>query len=804
MKKESQSLKLKGEIKMRKVLAVVLAISLTLATIGVSLAFTTEENVEILDARLSNAVVVALDANLALVNGRLTNVDENRGVAPYIDSADRTKVPLRFITEAFGVTVTWDNNSQTATIWNSLVDIRLVEGANSMTVNGEIVTLDSEIRSHHYRLFVPLRAIAEALQKEVFFDRGLIIISNIANLFDADTDREILDEISDILGVIPTVGNIENFERILEEIAEASTQQHRGSGWDIAWENDDMFFGEVMPMPLPAIAPPTTGAMPGGGGGGALFDMAASESAPTLSAPQAMPELGAGSDDFSGTNVQVEGVDEADVVKTDGELIYYLRSNGELVISRAFPYANMEVLQRLRISGFSPREMYVDGDDLVLIGFGGGATQIYVYSIMDVLVNANNAIPRIITVEGEYLSSRKIGGNVYVTTNKHIWNWHGMPTPELPFYSDRVGIATVEPTHLNFNQIRCFPNPQSMSYLIVAAFNIHRPDQPVNVSAYIGAGEDIYMSRENMFVARGQRDFRRGFGTMDGGGEYTVIYRFGLGDGRLTFSGSGRVEGTILNQWAMDEFRGYFRIATTRDWVNFVFVLNGDLEVVGEIRDIAPTERIYSARFMGEKLYMVTFFIVDPFFVICLADPYNPEVLGELKIPGYSDYLHPFDDNLIIGFGQDTIESGNVAFDQGMKMSMFDVSDVNDPIELFTISIGGRGTTSELLRNHRALLFCRERNIIAFPATVFSPNDDTNPWSSGQFEFQGGLVYSVDLEANAFVLRGVIKHGEGNRWNSATDVRRMLYIGDIIYGMSDFGITAHNLTDISEINRIVY
>jgi hypothetical protein len=262
----------------------------------------------------------------------------------------------------------------------------------------------------------------------------------------------------------------------------------------------------------------------------------------------------------------------------------------------------------------------------------------------------------------------------------------------------------------------------------------------------------------------------------------------------------------------MDEFNGYFRIATTRNWLNFVFVLNEDMEVVGEIRDIAPTERIYSARFMGDTLFMVTFFIIDPFFVIDLSDPYNPQILGELKIPGYSDYLHPFGENLILGIGKDAVEHNGMAWEQGIRMTMFDVSDFYNPVDLFYITIGGRGTTSEALRNHRAFLFCLQRNIIAFPATVHGYNE--HPTRQGLREFQGGLIFGIDLERGEFVLRGTITHQDettdalGRIVISPTispgrAINRMLYIGEFIYGMSDFGISAHDL-DIREINRLEY
>lgn len=152
-------------------------------------------------------------------------------------------------------------------------------------------------------------------------------------------------------------------------------------------------------------------------------------------------------------------------------------------------------------------------------------------------------------------------------------------------------------------------------------------------------------------------------------------------------------------------------------WLN-VYILDEALKVAGRIEDIAPGERIYSVRFMGDRAYMVTFKQVDPLFAIDLKDPKAPKILGALNIPGYSDYLHPYDGNHIIGFGKDTVEKGSMAYYQGMKPAVFDVSDVAHPKEKFKEIIGGRGTESELLHNHKALLFDREKNLLAFPVTV--------------------------------------------------------------------------------------
>jgi uncharacterized secreted protein with C-terminal beta-propeller domain len=765
--------------------------------------------------RLKNAVIVSLDANSAFVDGKLVRVDENRRVAPYIDSADRTNVPLRFISEAFaGVSVEWNDATRTAIITDGGTKISLREGGNAMTVerggSREEIVLESRVERHYNRLFVPLRAIAEALRKEIFFDRGLIIISETKNLFDAQKDNEILDAICDLLGVLPTVGNAENFGRILSEINSAQTPSwyHQNMWEDVDEEttSDTFDMPTARPTPQASPMPRATESSVAGAPSMGNFDVSA--------APSEMPALGAGSADFSETNVQVAGVDEADVVKTDGELIYYLRSN-ELVISRAYPAKNMEVLRKMQIRDFSPKEMYVDGNKLILLGQQSAfmsRTRIYIYEIDAVLKNGSNATPRVITLDGDYLSSRKIGENIYVTANSIIRRGgRDIPVP-LPFYSDAIGLENEDIKHLSYNQIRCFPEPRGDSYLIVAAFNINRPEQRVNISAYIGAGDNIYMSHENMFVAQYNRGYHRGFHGTDGGGRYTKIYKFGLGDGRLTFSGQGQVDGTILNQWSMDEHRNYFRIATTRDWRNNVFVLNEDLKVVGEIRDIAPTERIYSTRFMGDTLYMVTFRMIDPFFVIDLSNPYSPKLLGELKIPGYSDYLHPFGENLILGIGKDSVEYRGNAWEQGLRMTLFDVSDFYNPVDLFYITIGGRGTDSEALKNPRAFLICTERNIIAFPATVHGEN--ANPTSSGAREFQGGLIFGADLKNGEFVLKGTITHQEertdalgrtilSQSINQNRAIRRMLYIGEFIYGLSNFGISAHDF-NILEVNRIEY
>jgi uncharacterized secreted protein with C-terminal beta-propeller domain len=246
------------------------------------------------------------------------------------------------------------------------------------------------------------------------------------------------------------------------------------------------------------------------------------------------------------------------------------------------------------------------------------------------------------------------------------------------------------------------------------------------------------------------------------------------------------------------------------------------MKIGGKIEDIAPGEKIYSVRFMGDRGYMVTFKTVDPLFVIDLKNPRDPKILGALKIPGYSDYLHPYDENHIIGFGKDAIEvahkdnNGNVvgttAYYLGMKVAIFDVTDVTKPIEEFKTTIGDRGTDSDLLHNHKALLFSREKNLLAFPVTVTAvqkqPDGTTVP-EYGKFTFQGAYIYNIDL-VNGFKLKGTISHisdeeylKSGDYWyGSNKNIQRIMYMDNVLYTISNNKLMAHDMNSLNKLGEL--
>jgi uncharacterized secreted protein with C-terminal beta-propeller domain len=359
------------------------------------------------------------------------------------------------------------------------------------------------------------------------------------------------------------------------------------------------------------------------------------------------------------------------------------------------------------------------------------------------------------------------------------------------------------------------------SYTLTSILSINVEDSTVNQKVYLtDASHQMYVSKDYMYLAKYHYIV-----TLDrwSGRQWTpntVIHKIAIKDGRISYVASGIVPGTILNQFSMDEHKGYFRIATTigqwwggEDSKNNVYVLNEDMETVGKLEGLAPGETIYSARFFGNRCYLVTYKKIDPFFVIDLRNPRDPKVLGELKIPGFSTYLYPYDENHVIGIGKNADDQGSFAWFQGMKMSLFDVTNVYRPKEVAKVDIGDRGTDSEALRDHKAFLFDRSKDLLIIPIQLreFDEGKDPGeiePWEYGEFVMQGAFVFSLTLE-DGFDLQGTISHtGEivedPYHWYYWGDsyVRRSLYIEENIYTVSNKMVKINDMDSLDEIKAI--
>lgn len=612
---------------------------------------------------------------------------------------------------------------------------------------------------------------------------------------------------------LPVVGTLEKLQALLEQIND-----------DVVYYQSDTV--KESAVPLPSAAPQDSGKNSG-----------AASSA----------------QEYSATNVQVEGVDEADIVKTDGEYIYQV-DNRRIVISKVYPADNMKIQKVIQFGDqtFSPLELYVDGSFLVLIGTG--TNTIYQYEIepgqfvevfpppsgsdryvkaivYDIRNKGNIKKVRELELEGDYVSSRKLGSALYLVANRGIDQYRIMDgEPDLPGYKD--SLSGTETIQIGLDKIRYFPDCPSPNYLVVAGLNLGQPSKAPEVSSYLGSGENIYVSQSALYVAVSRSEYPvskevRGILPMPVSTN-TTIYKFALNSGNVNYTASGKVPGTVLNQFSMDAYKGYLRVATTSGQIwrgdegtskNNVYILDGGMKITGKLENIAPGEKIYSARFIEGRAYLVTFKNVDPFFVIDVGSPRAPKVLGALKIPGYSNYLHPVDKNHVMGFGKDTVEEKQIGYNgqetstayyQGMKIALFDVTDVSRPVEEFKTVIGDRGTDSPLLYDHKALLFDKNKNLLAFPVTVAEVADKkAGATAYGQFTFQGAYIYSFSLE-KGFELRGKITHldnadyqNAGYSWyGSEKNIQRVLFIGDTLYTVSQAKIKANDLQTLAPKNQL--
>ncbi|MBU0957730.1 MAG: beta-propeller domain-containing protein, partial [Nanoarchaeota archaeon] len=604
-------------------------------------------------------------------------------------------------------------------------------------------------------------------------------------------------------------------------------------------------------------------------------------------------------DDYSTTNVQVEGVDEADMMKNDDKYIYTV-SGGKVVILDAYPAEDMKIVGEIDIENSRVSEMYLNDDKLILFisnygyriaemkcgSMADGAKCGDVYHdgsavlIYDVSDRSNPVLDDEILFDGQYIDSRMIGDHVYVISNKYI-NSRG---PEMPvYYLDGVAreVAIRDVSYMPYID-------DSYTFTLISAIDVN--DGDFNTEVFLlGRSHTVYVSEDNIYltytkyispevffdemvmtvfkplvpnqiddkiddvldsdmeyweknravseVVQDYSESLRGDDKSDFDErlmekliefeeslskkrEKTVVHKLEVDDLNINYKDVGEAPGRVLNQFSMDEHDGNFRIATTtgNSWgwmggggnsLNHLYILDDDLDLIGSVEDLAKGERIYSVRFMGDRAYMVTFRQVDPLFVIDVSDAYNPEVLGYLKITGFSNYLHPYDENHIIGIGKDATEEGLF---QGMKISLFDVSDVNNPVEKAKYEIGDRGTNSYALYDHHAFMFDKERNILVIPVDLAEINESKYEeqdmaWAYGDNVWQGAYVFNID--SNMISLRGMITHDDdreetGARWYYAGKfaVKRSLFMDNYLYTVSDAVVKAHNLQTVHEISKV--
>lgn len=563
-----------------------------------------------------------------------------------------------------------------------------------------------------------------------------------------------------------------------------------------------------------------------------------------------------GTGSFSQTNVQVEGVDEADVIKTDGEYLYIAAEECIYIVKLIDSEGGLELVTKMYLDEYSrTSNIFIDGDRLIAYGYRwvprvnvsddvvGGAVDnedseiilfdsslskistdiarvdegiwfsdkamsfVKIYDTSDI---ENPELIQDFAIDGDIRTARKAGNFVYILANDYVNHNINIekvtPDEVMPYYTDS-NVEDGNEIMLPVEDVYICPVNDAVSFTTLAVLDISGRF-PAEIQSFMGSISEFYMNDESAFLAFSEWNW-------EDGTRKTNLVALNIDGMKVAYRAEGSVPGGLLNQFSMDEYDGYFRIATTpndNSAGSSIYVLNKALNVVGSINGIAKGEQIYSVRFMGDRGYVVTFETMDPFFTIDLSDPTNPYIAGELKLPGYSNYLHQIDKDTVLGIGRDTQETyvknpdGTetvVGFVQGgIKLSLFDISDFANPVEKDSFVIGSEAAWADALHNHKAIVFDRANGLVGFCL-----NDHS--YYSGWYEPAAKGAYMFDISGDEIEIDGIMEAEEINystltdsKWNPVNHMERFCYAGDNYYYIQGGEVRAFDRDTYEEVDAL--
>lgn len=529
--------------------------------------------------------------------------------------------------------------------------------------------------------------------------------------------------------------------------------------------------------------------------------------------------------DSSTTNNQVEGVEEGDIVVVKDGYIYAVKDQNITVVDAKDP-KNLKLATTIKMKETQYISKLAVYDDLLIAisdeyleKIGTSMTKASLYDI------SNPKNPKLIREVGQegYLQDIRITNDtLYLIGNMHpnYWMLREKKAPDLkPKTYDSV--EGKEYKSLPLEKISILPNTMDGTYSLMTAVDLKNGAQKTaNMKGYLGGSSGLYMSENALYLTTPIYDGN----IVPAAGiimdriwmprtTNTQVFKWNVDGTDMNFVGTTEVKGSVLNQYSMDEYKDNFRIVTTEGnaWdeqqisKNHLFILDNKLQQLGAVKDLAPGEKVYSARFMGEKAYVVTFKQVDPLFVIDVGNPKKPTVLGELKIPGFSNYLHPLDDTHLIGIGYDTEQrydaytKRNFTVTTNMKMSLFDVSDFKHPKEQSTVKIGGKGSYSDVQYNPKALFRNKEYNYFGFPVVLY----DAGKGDEIVYKGQGAQIYEITADKGIVLKGNIINKSKGDPYENWEQlVQRVVYINDALYTVARNEVKSYRLKDFKPLDTL--
>ena len=520
-----------------------------------------------------------------------------------------------------------------------------------------------------------------------------------------------------------------------------------------------------------------------------------------------------GGKDYSTTNLQMEGVDESDIAKIDGSYIYTVED--KYIVITDIRDGKLEEVTRFlpKDCGAADRvmEIYVDGDQLILVvqGYetsldgnskagsdketsdketkdeensdketavsdvakdgafcykmnGKSTTQIQVYSIVD---RRNPEFEGRLIQDGYYNTSRKIGDVVYLFTQYHMT-------------SDVVGYVEKEYTSVipkvNGEKVAAgeiyLPESSGESGILVSSLDVNKPDKVLDSKLVISGYAQTYISKDALYLYEEDYD----------GAMITNIAKFALDEGRISGVAATAVRGYVRDTFAINASDGYLRVLTTdystEDEVNALYILDENMKLTGQLTGIAPGEEIYAARFMGNTGYFVTYRNTDPLFTVDLSDPEKPEIIGELKVTGFSEYLHFWDDTHLLGIGYESDEkTGNI---ENIKLSMFNIENPGEVTEEAKLVLKDVDY-SEALYDYKSVIISKDKNLIGLVCEDYSSSRTKQTYQ----------IYSY--ENGTFKKQAEIPDINGVNYENV----RGMYSGNVFYLWINDNITSYDMTD---------
>jgi inhibitor of cysteine peptidase len=532
---------------------------------------------------------------------------------------------------------------------------------------------------------------------------------------------------------------------------------------------------------------------------------------------------------FTGTNVQVQGVDEPDIVKTDGTHLFVATNgtgsaaSGSVAVLSAYPPSSASILSTVSLPSAQILGIEVSPGRLMVIDQRNTNTTyigLLLYNTSDL------SSPKLMgneTVAGDYVAARLAQGYVYAIVQQpsYQFNGQGNATGVMPFVSANGDKAALPPSSVYYTP----NNSQIGDYTMIISIGMASGEEST-LSVLTGPSSTVFVSTSNIYVVysnyRLYADADNIPGDVFSGGVITspsagqeqnsTIFRASYSNGTVAVQAAGSVPGSVLNQFSMNEYGGYFQVATSRIATingnatesDDVYVLNGNMSEVASLQNIAPGENLYAVRFVGDMGYVVTFEQIDPLFAISFADVNHPVILSALKVNGYSDYLQPLFNNYLLGVGKDTVASstGDFAYYLGLKLSLFHVAANGSSSDVQDYLIGDRGTDSPVLTNHLALTYDPANNLTVIPVLLakVSANQQgssQNPPPEGNPVWQGAYVFRVD--ASGLTLLGNVSQypagmNYGDSPNNNLQIERSVIIGNYLYTISQGEVMVSDLS----------